>query len=56
MKSSPGRRSKRDLWLAGAAALMMIPSLALAVAPAGGGQVACLALVAAGMGLALVVG
>ena len=56
MSGSPAPRDRRDGWWAAAAALMMIPSLALASAPVGTSQVICLALVAVGMALALAAG
>ena len=47
---------RRGLWLTAAAALMMLPSLALAARLNDAGQAGLLALVVVGMVLALIVG
>jgi len=49
-------KARRGLWLAAAAALVMLPSLALAASPNGAGQAGLFGLVVAGMVLALIVG
>ena len=49
-------KARRGLWLTVAAALMMLPSLALAAGPNSAGQAGLFGLVVVGMVLALIVG
>ena len=55
MNARPRLRGSRDGWLAAAAALIMIPSLALAAAPPGLGQAIGFGAIVLGMLLALAV-